>query len=177
MALESGHGCVVDNTNRDVATRKVYVTLARKLGKRIRCVVFDVDKERCNHNNLFRAYGGVPGEVSNPTLGISIRFSISSCRFLIPHPHARAHRSQHAQPCPTASYPPSFPRTKRQQKRKGSMKNRRSSGGNWRARKRCAGGMRFGIREVGGGGSGGAIVGMVWKGENHIVCMAKHSNA
>lgn len=50
--------CVVDNTNRDRATRKHYIDLARTLGVRIRCVYFDVPKHVCVHNNHFRAHHG-----------------------------------------------------------------------------------------------------------------------
>ncbi|SNX85434.1 related to bifunctional polynucleotide phosphatase/kinase [Melanopsichium pennsylvanicum] len=50
--------CVVDNTNRDKATRKYYVDLARELGVGIRCVYFDVPKVVCVHNNHFRAHHG-----------------------------------------------------------------------------------------------------------------------
>lgn len=56
--ISSGQSCVVDNTNRDRATRKHYVELARSLGARIRCVYFDVPKHVCVHNNHFRAHHG-----------------------------------------------------------------------------------------------------------------------
>ncbi|VDC03760.1 unnamed protein product [Peniophora sp. CBMAI 1063] len=55
-ALEKGSSCVVDNTNRDAATRKSYVSLAKKAGVPIRCFVFDAAIELAWHNNLYRAF-------------------------------------------------------------------------------------------------------------------------
>lgn len=57
-SISSGESCVVDNTNRDKATRKHYVELAKGLGVGIRCVYFDVPKAVCVHNNHFRAFHG-----------------------------------------------------------------------------------------------------------------------
>lgn len=56
--ISSDLSCVVDNTNRDRATRKHYIDLARTLGVRIRCIYFDVPKHVCVHNNHFRAHHG-----------------------------------------------------------------------------------------------------------------------
>lgn len=56
--IEAGQSCVVDNTNRDRATRKLYIDLARMLDARIRCIYFDVPKHVCVHNNHFRAHHG-----------------------------------------------------------------------------------------------------------------------
>ena len=56
--INSSQSCVVDNTNRDRATRKHYIDLARTLGVKIRCVYFDVPKHVCIHNNHFRAHHG-----------------------------------------------------------------------------------------------------------------------
>lgn len=56
--IAAGQSCVVDNTNRDRATRKHYIELARQTGARIRCVYFDVPKHVCVHNNHFRAHHG-----------------------------------------------------------------------------------------------------------------------
>lgn len=47
--------CVVDNTNRDRATRKHYIDLAQKLGVGIRCVYFSASWALCIHNNFYRA--------------------------------------------------------------------------------------------------------------------------
>ncbi|GAC94475.1 hypothetical protein PHSY_002047 [Pseudozyma hubeiensis SY62] len=56
--VDAGQSCVVDNTNRDRATRKHYIDLARTLNARIRCIYFDVPKHVCVHNNHFRAHHG-----------------------------------------------------------------------------------------------------------------------
>lgn len=56
--IQANRSCVVDNTNRDRATRKHYIDLARSLGVRIRCLYFDVPKHVCVHNNHFRAHHG-----------------------------------------------------------------------------------------------------------------------
>ncbi|SPO26998.1 related to bifunctional polynucleotide phosphatase/kinase [Ustilago trichophora] len=56
--ISSSASCVVDNTNRDKATRRHYIDLARNLGVSIRCIYFDVPKNVCVHNNHFRAHHG-----------------------------------------------------------------------------------------------------------------------
>ncbi|SPO27344.1 related to bifunctional polynucleotide phosphatase/kinase [Ustilago trichophora] len=62
--------CVVDNTNRDRATRKLYIDLARNLDVSIRCIYFDVPKSVCVHNNHFRAHFGPTNknEIKRPLL-------------------------------------------------------------------------------------------------------------
>jgi len=55
-SVESGVSCVVDNTNRDMKTRKLYLDLAKRLGVSIKCVVFDGSMELAWHNNLYRAF-------------------------------------------------------------------------------------------------------------------------
>jgi len=42
QALGTGESCVVDNTNRDVKTRKYYVDVARRLGVPVRYVILNV---------------------------------------------------------------------------------------------------------------------------------------
>lgn len=56
--LESGKSCVVDNTNRDVATRVLYVNLAAQLDVPIRCVHFRGTADLAKHNSLYRAHFG-----------------------------------------------------------------------------------------------------------------------
>jgi len=56
QALSAGKSCVVDNTNRDVRTRKYYIDLARRLGAPVRCCLFSGSIELAWHNNLYRAY-------------------------------------------------------------------------------------------------------------------------
>ncbi|KAF7302998.1 hypothetical protein MKEN_01262700 [Mycena kentingensis (nom. inval.)] len=53
-ALEAGDKCVVDNTNRDVSTRRFYLDVARKLGIPVRCMVFTGSLELAWHNNIYR---------------------------------------------------------------------------------------------------------------------------
>jgi hypothetical protein len=84
-ALKEGKSVVVDNTNRDKATRRHYVELARRVGKeseekvkrkekvkkfevntdvetakmpkvKVKCVLFTAPVELAVHNNLYRAY-------------------------------------------------------------------------------------------------------------------------
>ncbi|KAJ8585213.1 PNK3P-domain-containing protein [Rhizopogon salebrosus TDB-379] len=55
-ALKASNSCVVDNTNRDVATRKHYLDLAKKLKIPVRCFVFTGSIDLAWHNNLYRAY-------------------------------------------------------------------------------------------------------------------------
>ncbi|KAG1749154.1 polynucleotide kinase 3 phosphatase-domain-containing protein [Suillus paluster] len=56
VALKAGTSCVVDNTNRDIATRKYYLDLAKKLKIPVRCLVFIGSIDLAWHNNLYRAY-------------------------------------------------------------------------------------------------------------------------
>ncbi|KIM57653.1 hypothetical protein SCLCIDRAFT_1219345 [Scleroderma citrinum Foug A] len=55
-ALKAGKSVVVDNTNRDVATRKCYLDLAKKHKVRARCFCFSGSMDLAWHNNLYRAY-------------------------------------------------------------------------------------------------------------------------
>jgi bifunctional polynucleotide phosphatase/kinase len=55
-----------DNTNADVDTRAVWVTLAQKLKVPIRCVLFTAPAKLCEHNDTFRALN-VSQEVSVST--------------------------------------------------------------------------------------------------------------
>ncbi|KAJ3827702.1 polynucleotide kinase 3 phosphatase-domain-containing protein [Lentinula raphanica] len=63
-ALEKGLSCVVDNTNRDVQTRKFYVDVARRFKVPIRCFVFTGSMELAWHNNLYRAFNQPPSTAS-----------------------------------------------------------------------------------------------------------------
>ncbi|KAF8504317.1 polynucleotide kinase 3 phosphatase-domain-containing protein [Russula emetica] len=55
-ALGAGKSCVIDNTNRDVQTRKYYLDVAKRLQVPARCFVFQGFVELAWHNNLYRAY-------------------------------------------------------------------------------------------------------------------------
>ncbi|KAI0362797.1 PNK3P-domain-containing protein [Trametes cingulata] len=60
QALKDGQSVVVDNTNRDKATRQYYVNLAKKYKAPVRCVHFTGSLELAWHNNLYRAYNLPP---------------------------------------------------------------------------------------------------------------------
>ena len=68
IALEEDKSVVIDNTNVDVASRAIYVNLAKKYGyKRIRCIVIDTPLEMAKHlNNVRHLYsdGTIP-KISN----------------------------------------------------------------------------------------------------------------
>ncbi|KAG6813109.1 hypothetical protein H0H92_013963 [Tricholoma furcatifolium] len=59
-ALEEGKSCVVDNTNRDIATRRYYVKVAKELDIPTRCFYFTGSIELAWHNNLYRAFNLPP---------------------------------------------------------------------------------------------------------------------
>lgn len=54
-SLRNKRAVVVDNTNPDVATRALYIALARKYGVPVRCFLFTADRDLAMHNNYFRA--------------------------------------------------------------------------------------------------------------------------
>ncbi|KAL1947501.1 hypothetical protein VTO73DRAFT_13225 [Trametes versicolor] len=60
QALADGKSVVVDNTNRDKATRKLYIALAKKHNVPARCIYFAGSIELAWHNNLFRAFALPP---------------------------------------------------------------------------------------------------------------------
>ncbi|KAH9975259.1 polynucleotide kinase 3 phosphatase-domain-containing protein [Lactifluus volemus] len=55
-AVAAGKSCVIDNTNRDVQTRKYYLDVAKRLQVSARCFVFRGSAELAWHNNLYRTY-------------------------------------------------------------------------------------------------------------------------
>jgi len=55
-AILDGQNCVIDNTNRDITTRRFYIDLARELKASIRCIHFLGSLELAWHNNLHRAF-------------------------------------------------------------------------------------------------------------------------
>ncbi|KAL1745447.1 polynucleotide kinase 3 phosphatase-domain-containing protein [Schizophyllum fasciatum] len=59
-ALKAGKSCVVDNTNRNAATREHYTKLAKAFKLPVRCFWFTGSKELAWHNNLYRAYNLPP---------------------------------------------------------------------------------------------------------------------
>ncbi|KAF8344335.1 polynucleotide kinase 3 phosphatase-domain-containing protein [Cantharellus anzutake] len=79
-SVKEGKSVVVDNTNRDVDTRKPYITLARKLKCSIRCLYFATPRETAIHNDVYRAFLATPreGEVHIPVLDPSPTLAFSS---------------------------------------------------------------------------------------------------
>ncbi|KAF8078204.1 polynucleotide kinase 3 phosphatase-domain-containing protein, partial [Lyophyllum atratum] len=59
-ALQDGKSCVIDNTNRNAATRKYYIDIARQLKIQARCFLFTGSIELAWHNNLYRTYNLPP---------------------------------------------------------------------------------------------------------------------
>ncbi|KAF6764952.1 polynucleotide kinase 3'-phosphatase [Ephemerocybe angulata] len=55
-AVKGGKSCVVDNTNKDAATRKLYIDIAKKNKIPIRCFYFTGSIDLAWHNNLYRAF-------------------------------------------------------------------------------------------------------------------------
>lgn len=55
-ALAKGKSCVIDNTNRDGATRKQYISVAKQLGVPVRCFQFENSIDLAWHNNMCRTY-------------------------------------------------------------------------------------------------------------------------
>ena len=64
--IQQGKSCVVDNTNRDKATRARYIALAKKHDVACRVFVWQNDAKLAWHNNLYRAFVKpvVEGQVS-----------------------------------------------------------------------------------------------------------------
>ncbi|KIP03680.1 hypothetical protein PHLGIDRAFT_26012 [Phlebiopsis gigantea 11061_1 CR5-6] len=85
-ALEEGRSVVVDNTNRDSATRGFYITIAQKLGVPVRCFHFVGSSELAWHNNLYRAYNLPPGSSSAPKRDLLPYSAITSFRAAFKEP-------------------------------------------------------------------------------------------
>ncbi|KAG6878764.1 hypothetical protein C0993_008063 [Termitomyces sp. T159_Od127] len=58
--LAEGKSCVIDNTNRNVATRRFYLDIAKEMNVPARCFYFTGSIELAWHNNLYRAYNLPP---------------------------------------------------------------------------------------------------------------------
>jgi len=65
-ALSGGGSAVVDNQNRDRATRKLYVDAARAAGVPARAVLLDVPKDLCFHLNVYRSLNAASAEHRGP---------------------------------------------------------------------------------------------------------------
>ena len=57
--LLSNRSVVIDNTNRNKATRAPYISLAKELDANVRCIYFDVSHELAVHNSLYRVRAGL----------------------------------------------------------------------------------------------------------------------
>ncbi|WVQ70553.1 polynucleotide kinase 3'-phosphatase [Cryptococcus sp. DSM 104548] len=66
--LSKGKSVVVDNTNRDCATRAYWTSLAAKMRVPIRVFHFLCPPELAKHNNLYRAYYGPSNEPTRTAL-------------------------------------------------------------------------------------------------------------
>ncbi|KAH9946406.1 PNK3P-domain-containing protein [Epithele typhae] len=64
-ALQNKQSVVVDNTNRNVATRKYYLDLAKKHKVPTRCLIFTGSMELAWHNNLYRAFNLPPEQAAS----------------------------------------------------------------------------------------------------------------
>ncbi|KAJ9089541.1 DNA kinase/phosphatase Pnk1, variant 2 [Entomophthora muscae] len=62
--LTSKKSVVIDNTNLDSATRKLYIDLAIKFKAQVRCFVFSMEFRLCKHNALFRSNSLCPSLVN-----------------------------------------------------------------------------------------------------------------
>ncbi|KAJ4488291.1 polynucleotide kinase 3 phosphatase-domain-containing protein [Lentinula aciculospora] len=92
-ALQEGLSCVVDNTNRDIQTRKYYVDIARKLRISARCFFFTGSMELAWHNNLYRAYNLPPSKAAR-----------EDKRDLVPYLAFTSFRSNHEEPTLSEGY-------------------------------------------------------------------------
>ncbi|KAJ1309791.1 hypothetical protein OPQ81_006556 [Rhizoctonia solani] len=66
--VSEGGRCVIDNTNRDKATRAEYIEIAKRLNCPIRCVWFDIPPELAWHNNMYRAFHERVPDVESTTV-------------------------------------------------------------------------------------------------------------
>ncbi|KAF8682569.1 PNK3P protein [Rhizoctonia solani] len=66
--VSEGGRCVIDNTNRDKATRAEYIGIAKRLKCPVRCVWFDVAPELAWHNNMYRAFHQRVPDVESSTV-------------------------------------------------------------------------------------------------------------
>ncbi|KLT44378.1 hypothetical protein CC85DRAFT_242532, partial [Cutaneotrichosporon oleaginosum] len=76
---------VVDNTNRDAATRKLYIDLAREVNAPIRVFHFACSLDLARHNNRYRAFYAPRNEPKREILPESAFASYKSA-FEIPAP-------------------------------------------------------------------------------------------
>ena len=85
--LKSGTSVAVDNTNADVATRKIWLDLGAKVGVPVRCVWFTAPSSLCQHNDTVRALAGEGLNGFNPEE-----------RVILPHSAFAGFRSRFKEP-------------------------------------------------------------------------------
>lgn len=78
----------LDNTNRDVATRKHYLDLAKRHGVVARCFLFAGPMELAWHNNLYRAYVEPVFDLDKPQRDILPYLAFIGFRDNYEEPHA-----------------------------------------------------------------------------------------
>ena len=54
IAIESGRSCVIDKTNPDINTRRLFIDLAIERGVKVRCIELLTPIHVCLHNNIYR---------------------------------------------------------------------------------------------------------------------------
>jgi bifunctional polynucleotide phosphatase/kinase len=72
-ALDRGQSVVIDNTNPDIKSRQTYIQLAKDRNIPVRCILFEIPREVCRHNNCFRIYHR--SERRTPSIAASVYFS------------------------------------------------------------------------------------------------------
>lgn len=72
--LKSGKNVIIDNTNPDIKSRKIWIEIAKKYNKVVSCCVMNTDKEMAKHLNLYREKLS-KGEISRiPEIALNIFF-------------------------------------------------------------------------------------------------------
>ena len=56
QSLENSDNIIIDNTNPNRDTRKLYIDLAKKYKYLVTCIVVNISRDLCEHNNLYRAH-------------------------------------------------------------------------------------------------------------------------
>lgn len=82
--LSQGESVVIDNTNADVATREIWISLANDIKVPIRCIHFTASADLCQHNDAVRAFGGELVNPENRTALPKVAFTGYSSRFSEP---------------------------------------------------------------------------------------------
>lgn len=81
QALAQNKSVVIDNTNPDTATRKMYIQLAQEAKVPVRCFYFGDDEDLAQHNNYYRA---IHKSTENRELISSIVYRTMKPKFQMP---------------------------------------------------------------------------------------------